>query len=103
MQETFSPRAQRLLKVLIAVSLICSLISAWAIFARFTDTNHRRAENKAVWHAVICTIEQSVNNNSNLTHTQKLLSFRFYDGLLIDQVHTNGCGYIAARRRGAKS
>lgn len=46
-----------------------------------------------MWHAVICSIEQAVYKNKTLTVVKKRDAIAFYDGLLINQVHTVGCGY----------
>jgi hypothetical protein len=82
-----------LLAVLTAVSL---LVSGWAIYARFSETNATRKRNAAIWHAVICDIEHQIVVNSNinehsLTLKRRKFILRFYDNLLVKDAHAQPC------------
>lgn len=92
-----TPRRYRIvidtLAVLTATAL---LLSGWALYSRFGETNSRRAENARVWHAVICSIEQAVvaDRTRHYPDGEKTIILKFYDGLLTNDVHTTGCGLI---------
>jgi hypothetical protein len=79
--------------VLTAVSL---LVSGWAIYARFSETNATRKRNAQIWHAVICDIERQTIKNANknehpLTLPQRKFILRFYDNLLVKDAHAQPC------------
>ena len=84
--------ARRMAYISGAIFVTLSLMLAWSLYDRFEQTNEARRENKAVWHAVICNIEQSVIANGKTPLSDKVVFIRFYDGLLVNDVHTRGCG-----------
>lgn len=82
-----------LLAVLTAVAL---LVSGWALYTRFNQTNVLRARNAQIWHAVICDIEHQIVVNSNinehsLTLKRRKFVLRFYDNLLVKDAHAQPC------------
>lgn len=79
------------LAFLTAVSL---LLAGWAAYTRFSDTNHTRIREAATWRAVICSIEKAVIEDKTIPHERKVFALRFYDRLLVENVHTQPCGYI---------
>lgn len=89
-----------LLAVLTAASL---LISGWALYTRFNETNAARKRNAQIWHAVICDIEKQIvasrqNDDPRLTAARKRKLLRFYDGLLVKDAHAAPCGLTVTGR-----
>lgn len=84
-----------LLAVLTAVSL---LVSGWALYTRFNQTNALRTRNAQIWHAVICDIEQAVVVDRKLTLKRKLRFIKFYDKLLVRDAHAAPCNLKITRR-----
>jgi len=81
------------------ISAAALVISAWALYARFTQSNAYRAADVRIWSAVICQIEKSVViHHKHLSPTRVRGILRFYDRLLIVDVQTAGCG-LAGRVR----
>jgi hypothetical protein len=97
--DTASKRWRIAIDFLALISATALILSGWALYDRFSGTNRARADNKRVWHAVVCSIEQAVYKNKTLTITKKRDAIAFYDGLLINQVHTSGCGYAILKPR----
>lgn len=91
MSET--PKFRITMQLVAVIAGVAMLLAGWALYARFQQANEARRDSKATWHAVICTIEQGDIHNKNLTVEQKRASIKFFDGLLINQVGTVGCGY----------
>ncbi len=81
--------------LLIAFFSMCAagalIISGVSLMMRFHQTNTLRADQTHAWVAVICDIEHQVVS-SKLPLTQKLKDVKFYDGLLINDIHTAACG-----------
>ena len=69
--DTASKRWRIAIDFLALISAAALILSGWALYDRFSGTNHARAENKRVWHAVICSIEQAVYKNKTLTVVKK--------------------------------
>lgn len=84
-----------MLAVLTAVSL---LISSWALYTRFNQTNALRTRNAQIWHAVICDIEQAVVIDRQLTLKRKLRFIKFYDRLLVRDAYAAPCNLKITRR-----
>lgn len=76
----------------LAAFLLSSFITAWAVYGRFTETNANRRNNAQLWHVVICDIERSVLNDPH-SDPQRVSNFlKFYDRLLVTDVHAAPCG-----------
>lgn len=90
-----APRRWRLaVDVLAVLTAIALVLSGWAIASRFSETNRARAANKAVWHAVLCDIERATDARKDISKRRKIQSIKYYDHLLVDLVHTRGCGLV---------
>jgi hypothetical protein len=88
----------RVALVLLAAMAFASLsVSGWALYGRFEQSNAAREANIHVWHAVICSIEQSVTK-AHLAPKKERDALRFYDHLLTAEVQTDGCGLL--RKKG---
>lgn len=77
--------------------LLSAMVSAYALYARFTQTNARVAQakiasknNKATWHKVICHIERQTLLGP-APKAQKAASIRFFNDVLINDVGTTAC------------
>lgn len=80
-----------LLIVLSVVTLTASALAGWALYDRFAEGNRAVKDNKATWHAVICTIEAATVKNPKTTRAEKAQSLAFFDGLLVNNVGTKPC------------
>ena len=67
-------------------------VAGMSLIVRFDATNTARANNARVWHAVICQIENAVMAKKSMTVDQKRFALHFYDTLLVNDVHSTGCG-----------
>lgn len=79
---------------LVIYVMFTTVLSAWLLYARFTQTNRNRVANARIWHAVICDIEEQIvrdNHTPNLTRENKARYIVFYDGLLVKDAHTAPC------------
>jgi hypothetical protein len=79
---------------LIFLALLSSaaiILSGWALYARFTQSNAYRTADNRVWRAVICQIEMAVVKE-HLPVAKEREALRFYDRLLIQDVQTDPCG-----------
>lgn len=74
------------------LAIALSATTGWALYSRFSGTNRARAANAHVWHVVICDIEQQTFADKKITSEQKSLSIQFFDGLLVNDIHTDPCG-----------
>lgn len=81
--------------LLAAVFLLSSAASAWALYSRFEQANRNRSANARVWRAVICSIEVAVKEDKKSSAAEKHAAYKFYDGLLVNSVHTSPCGLSA--------
>lgn len=77
----------------LSLILLASVGAAGGLYGRFSQTNEARKDNRAVWHAVICSIEQQVIHDPTIPFQKKRDFVSFYDGLLVNQVHARACGY----------
>ena len=84
-------RFRIILTLLAAISFTAIVLSALALYARFTESNAYRQADNRVWHAVICTIEQAVVKQ-HLDPAKERAALRFYDRMLMVDVGTDGCG-----------
>jgi hypothetical protein len=84
--------ARRLAYASAVIFVLLSGLTGWALYSRFEQTNRNRDTNAAIWHAVICSIEQQSLNDPFTSNDSKRASVKFFDGLLMDDVHTTGCG-----------
>jgi len=86
-----APRRWRLAVDLLALlTAISLLVSSWALFTRFSESNRVRRENAQIWHQVICDIERQVV----LQHypvSRKRFVIRFYNRLLVKDAHALPC------------
>lgn len=82
------------IKILGIVCAVALIFSGWALLARFNQTNELRREQAHVWHAVVCTIEIQVLKNQDATAREQKRALRFYDGLLVDDVHAAPCHLV---------
>lgn len=83
------------LAVLTAVAII---LSGWALYTRFNDSNAARKRNAQIWHAVICDIEQKVVKSKTIPLQKKRDDLVFYDRLLVVDAHAAPCGIKLPRR-----
>jgi hypothetical protein len=77
--------------VCLTLATVASVVAAGGFYTRFEETNHNRAANARVWHVVICDIEQQVLRNS-ASPVNKVDFLKFYDHLLVSDVHAAPCG-----------
>lgn len=86
-----------------AVVLLCAatvascFAAAFALYGRFAQTNELRKQNAFVWHVVICDIEQSVLKDKKTSPEDKVSFIRFYDRLLVKDVHAAPCNLTSRR------
>ena len=78
---------------LAATSFAAIVLAAWALYARFQESNAYREADARIWHAVVCQIEQAVLKQ-HLSPVKERKALRFYDHLLVADVRTDGCGLI---------
>lgn len=55
------------------------------------DREAGRANNRAVWHTVICSIQDSTLANRKISPEQKAEAVKFWTSLLVNKVHTKPC------------
>lgn len=85
-------RRLRIVVVLGAVWLVLtSFGTAWGLYSRFSVSNAARKDNRALWHAVICTIVTTENRRTNITTAVKLQQEEFWNSLLVSVVGTDPC------------
>lgn len=82
-----------MLVLTVVLLLLSSTVTALLLYNRFAATNANRESNKRVWHAVICTIETQTLLSKHASPAAKATAVEFYDGLLVSDVHTTGCGF----------
>jgi hypothetical protein len=88
--------------LLVAFLLGNAVVSAWALYSRFEQTNRNRIGNANIWHAVICDIEKQIKNDNHAprpTDAQKRQYLRFYDHLLVADAHAQPCNITIPARR----
>lgn len=100
--DTASKRWRLAIDFLALLAAVAIILSGWALYDRFSTSNHARSENRAVWHAVICGIEQAVvkddkTHKRTADHTRTVLAF--YDRLLVEDVHAAPCGIVVSEVR----
>lgn len=61
---------------------ICLIVSGWALYSRFQDTNSRRDANARAWHLVICYLEGLTVANKRATPDQRDRAITAYDHIL---------------------
>lgn len=71
-------------------------VAGTSVFLRFDQTDKLRSEQKSVWFAVICSIEQAVQHNPKQHNKQQF--YHFYDNLLVNKVHTKACGFASVKK-----
>lgn len=81
-------RRMQLLGVITAVAFALAGLS---LVQSGRERQSRISDNKKVWHAVICSIEQQVIR-SGISRDRATKAIAFYDSLLINDVHTSPCG-----------
>lgn len=87
-----APKRVRIAVDLLAILTFLAIISAgFALYFRFSETNRNRQDIKRTWHAVICTIEQSVISDKTMPYKKKVRIVKFYDGLLVNSVGAMPC------------
>lgn len=79
-----------LLAIVVAISV--------STFYRVEQGRANRANNAKVWHAVICSLEVATLNSKTATPARIKAAIRLYDELLIEDVHTSGCGLLKPKK-----
>lgn len=91
-----APKRWRLaVDALAVLTAFALLLSGWALYSRFTETNHARADNRAVWHAVICSLERATMKQPHVPPARVRTVLVFYDKLLVEDVHAAPCGLVS--------
>ncbi len=71
--------------------LALSMLSA-VQFQRIAESRAKaRAENRAVWHSVVCTIQAQELASSKLTQAERTRVVQFWTTLLVKRVGTTPC------------
>lgn len=78
--------------------LLSAFVTAGTLYGRFSQTSKIRQSNVRVWHAVVCSIEHAAIKQKNHTVQEKRLIIRFYDNLLVNDVHAAPCGITVTGR-----
>lgn len=78
----------------VAVVVVLSVVISVALVSSGIAFFLRSKENANTWHAVICSIEQAVIEDPKQPREEKVRFIKFYDGLLVNQVHTQPCGFV---------
>jgi hypothetical protein len=84
-----------LIAVLTGFLLLNASVSAWALYTLFEQTNHNRAANSRIWHAVICDIQTNTlkSRQGKSAKAKDINAFLdFYDHLLVADAHAAPCG-----------
>ena len=93
MHKQGSEFARRLAYVSAFAFVVLSLVTGWALYGRFNETNTIRERNAEIWHAVVCDIEQSlVDQDGKIPAKQRKAALKFYDNLLVKDAHAAPCG-----------
>ncbi len=77
--------------MVIAFAPMLAAVAGIALLVRFNETNRLRNDQAHVWRAVVCSIEDQVLRSQDATWAQQRRALRFYDHLLVDDVHTAPC------------
>jgi hypothetical protein len=89
-------RVTRRLLALLPLGMVVTLaafgLAGYELYARHRQTNTNQVQNAMVWHAVLCSIEQQTLNDPFASNSAKRAQLLFFDGLLVHDVHTKGCG-----------
>lgn len=68
----------------------CSFATAWALYTRFESGNAARADNRHIWHAVVCTVE-AAELQDHPALSDRLHIEEFWNNLLIEDVGARPC------------
>ncbi len=82
------------MKLMVYLNLVLALALSGIVAAEFASIlqarNAARADSRATWRAVICTIEVD-SLKRPISDKQKQTVVKFWDELLIEKVHSQPC------------